>query len=692
MTAGDAAAAGHVRRVRAATPPRIPLKASLDLTYRCNFHCRHCWLWAADSVAERRRELSTEEWLDVVRQLRALGVREWNVSGGEPLLREDFVEIFDAVTSRAKAYFLNTNGALVTPEIARLLRRPGQKMVSVYGATADVYDRVTGVEGGFDALVRGLSYLREAGAGFTVQLVPMRENYRQWDEMVEFARSWSPHYRLGAAWLVGSACGERHTAEIARQRLTPAEVVALEPPTATGGGRGHDDALPVADGRAGDDAVLAGCIENTRDLHVDAYGGASFCGFVKDPALRYDVRRGQPADKSAGASQSGVEGVLPGALRRVWEEFIPSLQGCVHGGPEYLEGCGSCDLAGDCRWCDVYGYLEHGRHGARVEYLCAVARENRRYKEKVVADHRRCFEIAGITVQVESDLPFGEDVLDPKFADFLVDGPGDDVVVWRHHFSVPQIEIPEGSEEVYARMPWVIDHTPAGQWIYRCVGADLHTQSPHAIAVFNEEHTVGDFYNDAEREAWWRQGPILSLTLFASDQLILARLLADRDAFYLHSGGIAIDGQGLIFVGHSSAGKTTSTMMVHQALGDRVRVLCDDRNIVRYWPQGFAGGPPGHYVHGTWSHGDLPECSSLGVPLRAVLFLEQDAANELEPLTDRRALWQGFLSKLVKPLGTADWWNKEMAIIERVVAEVPCYTMRFDKSGAIVPQLERLTR
>ena len=41
---------------------------------------------------------------------------------------------------------------------------------------------------------------------------------------------------------------------------------------------------------------------------------------------------------------------------------------------------------------------------------------------------------------------------------------------------------------------------------------------------------------------------------------------------------------------------------------------------------------------------------------------------------------------------TADWWHKEMDVLERIVAEVPCYTMRFDRSGAIVPELERLVR
>ncbi len=148
-------------------------------------------MWTADTDEERARELSTAEWIEVVDQARALGTREWAISGGEPMLRDDFAEIFDYVTAKSSTYSLNTNGTLITPEIAQLLRRKGSKMVAVYGATAEVYDHVTRNPGGFEALLQGLAYLKEAGAGFTVQLIPMRDNWHQWDEMVAFAKSWS---------------------------------------------------------------------------------------------------------------------------------------------------------------------------------------------------------------------------------------------------------------------------------------------------------------------------------------------------------------------------------------------------------------------------------------------------------------------------------------------------------------------
>lgn len=59
--------------------PRLPLKGSIDLTYRCNNRCRHCWLWTDDG----RGELTKEEIFDIVDQARAMGCREWAISGGE---------------------------------------------------------------------------------------------------------------------------------------------------------------------------------------------------------------------------------------------------------------------------------------------------------------------------------------------------------------------------------------------------------------------------------------------------------------------------------------------------------------------------------------------------------------------------------------------------------------------------------
>lgn len=648
------------QRRRVAEFPRIPLKGSIDLTYRCNNSCRHCWLREPENSLVRDAELTADEIRRVVDQARALGTRSWTISGGEPMLRPDFGEIFDYVAEKSVNYSLNTNGTLVTPAIAQLLRRPGDKMVSVYGATPDVYDRVTRNPGGFEALLQGLSYLKEAGVGFTMQLIPIRDNWDQWDEMISFARSWSDSYRVGASWLHKSACqDDSRNAEVDRQRLEPRIVIELDRPDMA-----HDPNDAADAPATPDDRLHAGCIATRREFHVDPYGTMSFCPFVKDPELRFNLRTG--------------------SLQEAWEEFIPSLAEVARGGQEYLEGCAVCDLRNDCRWCDVYGYLEHGRHGAKVEYLCQVARENREFRTRWAEQHRRYFEIAGITIRVDSDVPFAHDTMDAKFESFFVDAPGADLVVLNHHFGGLPARVSEDAREVYRKAPWAI-YRHGTSWIYEVIVDGPDGPVAQSMAVFSDDHSNAVIYSPPEWEVAWRKGGLGSLTLFPTDQILVARLLADRSGCLLHSGAVTIDGQGLVFVGHSDAGKSTTMDMIRESLGERVTVLCDDRNIVRRWPEGFR-------VHGTWSHGDVPDVSAAPGPLRAILFLEQSPLNELELIVDRRDVTRHLLGTLIRPMVTADWWLKEMDVIERIAAEVPCYIMRFDRSGAIVGELEKLVR
>jgi len=321
----------------------------------------------------------------------------------------------------------------------------------------------------------------------------------------------------------------------------------------------------------------------------------------------------------------------------------------------------------------------------------------------VPMNERRFYEIAGITVQVESDLPFADDTFDVKFESFRRDAPGPDTVVIRHHFELPAEDLKAGGEEIYRQPPWAIWRMPDGSWVYEGIAPEPDDLALHRVALFDGDHTRGELYNPRASARWWADGGLGALTLFPSDQIWLAQLLADRDACYLHSGGMILNGlggpsgvdgadrQGVLFVGHSDAGKSTTMELVKRGLGERAEILCDDRNIVRRWPDGHAGdGSGGFYAHGTWSHGDVPDVSAAGAPLRAILFLEQSRQNEIVPLTNRKVLWQRLLATLIRPMVTAEWMHKEMDVLQGIVHEVPCYTMRFDRSGAIVPELEEL--
>jgi MoaA/NifB/PqqE/SkfB family radical SAM enzyme len=642
--------------------PRLPLDGNLDLTYRCNNRCRHCWLWLPPDAPQGREELSFDEIRRLVDEARWMGCQAWGLSGGEPLLRPDFAEILEYLTRKSVHYRLNTNGTLITPEIARLLIRPGNKMVALYGATAEVHDGVTRTPGSFEATMRGFAYLQEAGAGFTVQIVPMRANYHQYEEMVALAASLSPHYRVGAPWLWLSACrSEARNREIARQRLDPVDVLMLDEPSPVpglpeiqAGNESGRDAL--ACGAVGaDDRLFAACIAARRDFHVDPYGGMSFCCFIKDPALRFDLRQG--------------------TFQKAWEAFIPSLADAVRGGPEYLENCGSCELRRDCRWCAVYGWLEHGRFSARVDYLCQVAAEVRRHKEEWKLTHVRYYQIAGITVQVAADFPITDDTFAPKFEAFRATGPGEDTISLRLVSGVPALSNLRLGQEVYRQPPWAI-YRQRDAWVYRVISLEGEDRDANSLGIVNEDHSRATIYRNSDI---YQRGGLHSLTTFPSDQIVLAQVLAERQGCFFHASGMLVDGKGLLFVGHSEAGKSTMIKM----LRGQGEILCDDRIVVRRWPEGF-------HIHGTWSHGELPDVSPAGGPLGAILFLEKAEANELIPITERRELLAGVLGHVVRPLATAEWWGKTLALAGQIAAEVPVYRLRFDLSGGVVDLLKQL--
>ncbi|MDH5414947.1 MAG: radical SAM protein, partial [Flavobacteriaceae bacterium] len=200
--------------------PRIPLNGSIDLTYRCNNNCRHCWLRISSKSPEEQNELTIDEIKKLVDDARSMGCCRWSISGGEPMLRPDFAKIFDYITRKSISYSINTNGTFITPKIAKLMKRKGSKMVVLYGATPEVHDHITRNPGSFEAAMRGFSYFKEAGVAFTVQLLPMKDNYHQFQDMIRLAESLSPHWRFGATWLYLSASGDQErNKEIKRQRL-----------------------------------------------------------------------------------------------------------------------------------------------------------------------------------------------------------------------------------------------------------------------------------------------------------------------------------------------------------------------------------------------------------------------------------------------------------------------------------------
>ena len=165
-------------RARAART-RTPVSATLELTRRCNLRCVHCYL--GDQAEQHRlkdRELAAAAMKAAVSEWAQAGCLYLTLTGGEPLLRPDFPEIYRHARERGLVVTVFTNGTLVTEEIAGLFREfpPRKVEISLYGATAATHDGVTGVPGSHARAWAGIRRLQGAGVRVALKTVLMKSN------------------------------------------------------------------------------------------------------------------------------------------------------------------------------------------------------------------------------------------------------------------------------------------------------------------------------------------------------------------------------------------------------------------------------------------------------------------------------------------------------------------------------------
>ncbi len=211
---------------------RVPLSFDLEITARCNNNCRHCYInLAAGDPDARRKELTGSEIVEIAGQAAGMGALWVLLTGGEPLLRKDFAEIYLALRRKGLLVSIFTNACLVTEDHAALFRRypPRDIEVTVYGATRETYERVTRVPGSFAAFERGLALLLGSGNKVRLKAMAVRSNFHELPAIAGLCRGHTMDFYRFDPVLHMRLDGDRaRNLEIAAERLAPAEIVALE--------------------------------------------------------------------------------------------------------------------------------------------------------------------------------------------------------------------------------------------------------------------------------------------------------------------------------------------------------------------------------------------------------------------------------------------------------------------------------
>ncbi|MEJ2101890.1 MAG: radical SAM protein, partial [Desulfobacterales bacterium] len=207
---------------------RIPIGGSIEVTYRCNNKCVHCYnnLPLHDKEA-RRKELSYEEHCRILDQIAESGCLWLLFTGGEIFARKDFLDIYTYAKQKGFLVTLFTNGTLITTEIADYLMqlRPFNIEITLYGNTQKTYEQVTGVPGSFARCMRGIRLLAERKLPLKLKTMAISSNKHELWDMKHFVED-----ELGLEFKFDAIINPRCDFSLRPLdvRLSPEEVVKID--------------------------------------------------------------------------------------------------------------------------------------------------------------------------------------------------------------------------------------------------------------------------------------------------------------------------------------------------------------------------------------------------------------------------------------------------------------------------------
>jgi radical SAM protein with 4Fe4S-binding SPASM domain len=329
---GQAPLADEVREV-----DRVrPIYAVWEITLRCDLGCQHCGSRAGHA---RSDELSSEECLDLVAQMAALGVKEVTLIGGEAYLRPDWLEIVAAVRRHGMDCTMTTGGRGITEERAAQAAAAGLMSVSVsldgVGAT---HDRLRALTGSYAAAVRAMVHLRAAGIPVSVNSQINRWTWQELPQLLEVLIEQRAH-----AWQLALTVPMGRAADRPELLLQPYELLEVFPLLARLHPRAEAAGVRIF---PGNNVGYFGPYEELLRQRMPGQHSSS-CGAGRSTlGLEADgTVKGCP---SLHTSDWGGGNVRTSSLRDVWERAAP-LRYTRDRTPDDLWGyCRDCYYAAEC--------------------------------------------------------------------------------------------------------------------------------------------------------------------------------------------------------------------------------------------------------------------------------------------------------------------------------------------------------
>ena len=353
-------------------------RLDMEITERCNNNCIHCYInLPTDDPEAEKKELSTQEIKNILKEAVSLGCMTVRFTGGEPLLREDFEELYVFARKQGLKVLVFTNATLIDEHMVDLFTAipPLEKIeITVYGMKKNSYESVTRISGSFEAAWKGIKLLLERKIPFVVKGALLPDNKEEIAEFEKWAATipWMdrpPSYSMffDLRCRRDNIDKNRHIKNLRFSAKDGLKILTrrkdkyikkmkefcskfMHPP--------GDKLFSCGAGCGG------GC--------VDAYGYFQPCMMVRHPDCICDLKTV--------------------SLKNALTDFFPKIREMKSENLDYLGHCAKCFLKGLCEQCPAKSWMEHGTLDTSVEYLCEIAHIQARYMG-LIKDDEKAWEV-----------------------------------------------------------------------------------------------------------------------------------------------------------------------------------------------------------------------------------------------------------------------------------------------------------
>jgi len=336
------------------------LSITLEITARCNNNCQHCYVNLPENDDKAvKKEMSYHGITRTIDEAVSLGALWCTFTGGEPLLRDDFSDLYLYAKKQGLLTSVLTNATLITDEHVDLFKKypPRNLEISVYGVSRKIYEHISGVKGSFEKFQCGMNRLIKNKIPISLKAPALKSNYAEYKDIIDFCKknSRQGYVRFDPLLFLRTDNDKARNRLIISQRLSPEQLKNLKETYFA-----PDVGFDPLDNECGHNQTVCDkkeyftCNGGTISCKIGYDAFVSPCSLLYHPECRYNLRKG--------------------SLTEAWNSFIPGAAEKYLQHVKYPGKCHDCNKIENCLWCPALAYLEHGRINKESDYVCLLTK------------------------------------------------------------------------------------------------------------------------------------------------------------------------------------------------------------------------------------------------------------------------------------------------------------------------------